>query len=794
MKLIKIDLINILVFAGLVAIFYPALVVAREASLMGDHWEQHYPWAFLMAQSLKQGVWPFWTPLIQCGFPIVAESQMGLFYLPNLLLYTLLPIQWAYAYMNVLHFFISGVGTYLYCRRMGISPVGAFTAGIVFLFGTGYGGAYYNITSLKTLAWFPWVLWAFEEFRSSFQKRYVLFVAGFMSLSILAGYLQVAALMLLICAVYFLFRIFVFNELETTGGQRLKTCGGMVLATLGAVVLCMPQLLLSAELAAFSNRVNLSEGYAYVGSLSPLVLLTLLFPKLQGIFRGNCLYSGIFTIYFVFAAFFAANKTLRRMFGLWATLVLVALLLALGGWSPLYVALIKLSHFYSFRVPAKFLIFFCFGVAILSGVGVHVWRGELVKNGERLRALNRAYFVFIAGALAVWGIVYFFVTAGRSVALKAGDWVVMHFIYGKAGHPRTLESYREAVVGMTDTIRDFLSIHDPWQIWAITLIVISCIWVLFSQKILRKSWGIALSLAVALGVLAADLYVFAAADMKRDFDAYQNVLKPNRILETLLAEKAAGRLGRIYGYRKESESLPLVPSVNMLYGIEDIGGYSPFIMRRYFETLGQFGNVNDSNQMLEPGLSFVLERLPLLSALSVSHIQSTQEMAAPDLELLLRDPSTGAYLYRNRSVLPRVRFISASETLPDWSSLKRTLMAPGFDPRETLLLEPGEKAKLHNVRVDPNARMVRLVQAVQRPDREDYSVETTGPGFLVFMNVMYPGWEATVNGQKVPILSAYGFFRAIWVPGAGTHFVELSYHPFHQLPWRRAKGERIDHA
>ena len=128
MKLVKIDCINILAFAGLLVIFYPALWAAKEASLMGDHWEQHYPWAVLMAQSLKHGVWPFWTSLIQCGFPIAAESQIGLFYIPNLLLYSLLPVQWAYSYMNVVHFFISGVGTYAYCRRMGFSPAGALDA------------------------------------------------------------------------------------------------------------------------------------------------------------------------------------------------------------------------------------------------------------------------------------------------------------------------------------------------------------------------------------------------------------------------------------------------------------------------------------------------------------------------------------------------------------------------------------------------------------------------------------------------------------------------------------------
>ncbi len=781
MKLIKTDLLNILIFAGLLAIFYPALVVAKQASLMGDHWEQHYPWAFMMAQSLKQGTWPFWTPLIQCGFPIVAESQMGLFYLPNLLLYAVLPVQRAYSYMNVVHFFISGVGIYVYCRRMGFSPIGAFVAGVVFLFGTGYGGAYYNITSLKTLSWFPWVLWAFEGFRGSLQKRYVLLAAFFMSLAILAGYLQVAAFMLLICAVYFLLRVFAFNESSMRRSQRLKACLGMVLAGLGALAISLPQLLLTSELASFSNRINLSEDYAYVGSLSPLALLTIIFPKLQGIFRGNCIYSGIFAIYFSLAAFFATNKILRQVLWLWVTIGLMSLLLALGGWSPLYIAVIKLSHFYSFRVPAKFLIFFCFSMAVLSGLGVHVWNEELVKAKERLWSLNRVYLGFVAMILAIWGIVYFFVTAGRSVALDAGKWVVTHFIYGKSGHPRTLDSYLDAIAGIVNSVRDSLSISDPWQIWAITLIGVSCVWVLLLRRVLTRSIGAVLFLVFAVTVLLVDFYVFAGADIKRDFDTYQNVLRPNGFVKILLAEKAAGKVGRIYGYRKESESLPLIPSVNMIYGIEDIGGYSPLIMSRYFETLGQFGNINDSNRMQEPEISFVLERLPLMNALDVSHILSTREIRHPDLELLFKDPAPGVYLYRNIADHARGYFISSAIVFTDWVNLKKMLMAPGFDPRKVLLLENSEQAKLHNIRLSKDSRATRLVRDNPESDREIWSVETTGPGFFVLASTMYPGWEARINGQKTPILSAYGLFQAVWIPQAGKHYLELCYKPYHKL-------------
>jgi hypothetical protein len=791
MKPAKIDLLNVFLFMLLLALFYPGLVVARQASLMGDHWEQHFPWAFVMADSLRHGQWPFWTPLIQCGFPIAAESQMAVFYLPNLILYAILPIRWAYAYMNLVHFFISGAGTYFYARKIGLKPAAAGVSAIVFVFGTGYGGAWYNITSLKTLAWFPWILWGFENFLDKSRKRYLLLMAGFMGCAIVAGYLQVAALMLAICGIFFLLRIFIFGAPQTTWIQRLKSAGMVLVPFGGAVLLSLPQLLLSFELAMFSNRINLTEDYAYVGSMAPPVLLTLIFPKLQGLFRGNCLYAGILPLYFVMAAYFTRNRELRRSLWLWTSLTVISLFLALGGWSPLYIAMIKLSHFYAFRIPAKFLIFFCFGLAVLAGLGTHVWTEELVKAKDRLHALNRFYLKFAAGMIVVWGSVYFFVTMGKAPLLRLGEWVVTQFIYGKTGHPRSLDEYFSTVNGLADGARDLLALSNPWQLWALALILTSCLWVMVSGRVVGRARNTKICLIAAIVVSLADLYVFSGQDIIKDFATYQHVMKPNAATSVLVAEKDAGKLARLYGYRKSIEGLPMVPSVNMLYGIEDIGGYSPFIMGRYFETIGQFGNVNDSNRMMDPEPSFVLERLPLLDALDVSHILSTRVLQHPSLEPVIYDPVTKHYVYRNRDAHSRGYFISGEPVFLDWHRLKQTLMAPGFDPRRTLLLEPSEKTRFSGLQLTPDAVALKIVRRQHGNDRETWEIETTGPGFFVLTNSHYPGWKASVDGVAAPLIKAYGLFQAVAISGGGNHVIKFSYSPFDGLLGRMIiRGEK----
>ena len=62
------------------------------------------------------------------------------------------------------------------------------------------------------------------------------------------------------------------------------------------------------------------------------------------------------------------------------------------------------------------------------------------------------------------------------------------------------------------------------------------------------------------------------------------------------------------------------------------------------------------------------------------------------------------------------------------------------------------------------------------PNLLKYSVNSARGGILVFSEIYYPGWEATIDGQPAQLGRVNYVLRALKV-GPGQHQVELSFFP-----------------
>jgi uncharacterized membrane protein YfhO len=63
-----------------------------------------------------------------------------------------------------------------------------------------------------------------------------------------------------------------------------------------------------------------------------------------------------------------------------------------------------------------------------------------------------------------------------------------------------------------------------------------------------------------------------------------------------------------------------------------------------------------------------------------------------------------------------------------------------------------------------------------RSDRVTAQADSISGGQIILTDLMYPGWQVTLDGAPAEALTVDGVFRGIDVP-AGSHTVVWSYHP-----------------
>lgn len=79
-----------------------------------------------------------------------------------------------------------------------------------------------------------------------------------------------------------------------------------------------------------------------------------------------------------------------------------------------------------------------------------------------------------------------------------------------------------------------------------------------------------------------------------------------------------------------------------------------------------------------------------------------------------------------------------------------------------------------DTRADAHTKKVKLVE--YEANKLRYEVESANGGIIIFSDIYYPGWKATVSGEETPIARANYILRAIRVP-AGKHEIIMTFDP-----------------
>lgn len=408
--------------AALLLLFFHRIAFTNLILARGDTFLYFYPYWDAAAAALREGRVPLWNPALFMGAPLLANSQVGFFYPLNWAPWLALATPYAVKASILLHLFLAAAGAFLAARRvLALSRAGALVTAVTFALGGYLTAQVEHVNQLQGLAWLPWFLLVLgrpDDGLWPTRLRRALLVGLLFALQLLAGHTQTA----------FITGIALFlwlsgQLLEERLRRRAESglhVGRFVPLVLGAAVafaVAAVQLLPTLELTTLSSRQGgLPANEVLSFSLHPLLLTRALLPAYgQALFSE---YTAVLPLTALALATVGAWQWRRRAGVLPALLwVALGLVLALGVFTPVYWLLARLPGFDLFRVPARWLVLYALGVALLAGVGWDVVRAatEVATTKAAWRRFVqrplRVFLVVIVGLMA-WGFV-----AGRLAAL-----------------------------------------------------------------------------------------------------------------------------------------------------------------------------------------------------------------------------------------------------------------------------------------------------------------------------------------------------------------------------------------
>ncbi len=163
---------------------------------------------------------------------------------------------------------------------------------------------------------------------------------------------------------------------------------------------------------------------------------------------------------------------------------------------------------------------------------------------------------------------------------------------------------------------------------------------------------------------------------------------------------------------------------------------------------------------------------PLLRMLNVALLAGVSpipEDAIRRAGLEVLPPERGVRIYRNPRALPRFFLVRSIRKSSGETETLRLLSREGFDPAEEAIVEglSADLGELATTGLQLNSYQTNRIHLTVAVDR---------PAFLATSEVMYPGWEATVNDAPQALLLTNGAFRGLTLE-AGKNRIVMEYHP-----------------
>lgn len=706
----------------LVILFFAEVVFFGKVLFAGDNASINTPSKVLMFDMILRGHLPLWNPYIFSGTPFLADINLGLLFPLNILYLILSPLR-ALSYMIIIDVYLAGAFMYVYARIMRMSRFASTAAALIFMFSGSVMTFTLNTPILNSVVLIPLILCFLEMSTQKKSLGFALVTAIVLSLQIFAGHIQFFYYTALLAMFYVLLRS------QDSMFIRLK-----LLATIFVPVIFLTaiQLFPFLELSTFSTRPSFD--FAYASSSSPIIsLLHMIIVNIFGVFKDGTSWgamadtNGYVGIIPIILGVVALIKIRSRSIAFYGGVALVAFLIALGKYSPLYYAAFYLLPFFSrFRSPPSILILYSVAFSCLAGFGF-----DYIFSKD---AFSKK---FVRNVLVVFTPLFIFTLFARI------------FLFGQF----VSLIHQINIIRKTSFLSRFLrysefQIHSIFDMWTENVAVIILFILLFTSLLYAirqcrsQLFRIFLILLIAVDVLffAKNNFLITLESIYQSPSHLISRLKqyPEFRVHTLTDEGKKPIFADKWYFENETEKAAylLSPNLSSIYKVQSVDGYGSIVNRNYSSYVKSSSIDPTHIDVIKPGD-------PALDTLGVKYVitggRYEKELSAdPTFRPLFRLPNKTLNriftVYENQDAKPRSYLLDKSNNTIGSSTIT--------------------KASENSVEIETTA---------------------TSSARLILSDLFYPGWSVTVD-KKPGIINKFSVFRSVDVP-KGKHTVRFTYFP-----------------
>lgn len=696
-----------------------------------DLFRQIYPMRTLAADIVKQGHMPLWNPYNGAGQPLLATLHTGIAN-PFALMQQISPVT-GWAWVIILQFPLLFLATYWYLRTLDVSRFGSMISAVVLTVSGVVTTRLIYADYVYALIGLPLLL-GMAELAAKGRRLWLYGAPPVIAYILVAVQPQISAYILLTYGAYTAVRI----------PKRWKD---IVLTLVLGIGLSMAQMLPTLELYTYANVTKTSSEFIFGKFLMPVShFITLFIPNYFGNsgtynFWGSTDYTetvmsmGLLSVAFAVFARFAGRKNsgLSAVARFYYCAVGITAVLTVSWWGTRLLYALPVPVL-STSIPSRLYLLTSFYIAVLSGIGAHVWQHNFPPRKTAGTTIAGIWIAALVGVIVTW------ILAKKGVIICPSQVPTCMSVAFR-------NSVLELVIFTAGGVALILGLMHGFFI---------------KRKALAE-------LAVVLVLICAGIY---NAWKFVPMSSPQYVGEHVKLLEAM-ASQTPNRVAGIGG-------AALSTDFATQHRFMDTNYYDPLYIRRYGELVSYVNTADRINGLtrsdvqiisdatVSAELSFRRDRFWDMTGTSVLSVKKSDALS-PKGEMIWEDAHWA--LYTRPTALPRAYLVShvVVPTGQDWEL--SGLFSPETDLSKTAFIDV-PRGSMPGAPQDAGTATIRTYEA----HRVVVDINARIPGFLVLSDTYFPGWKASVDTVDTHIYRTNYAFRGVSVP-KGPHVVEFRYEP-----------------